>query len=129
MRGGGRERRTLRTLKAAAALILIVSVCALIGARLKPAHNRESLLITAAPAASRAAARLAPVLRATGNVNVNQADADGLVAVNGIGPALAELIIAEREANGRFRYPEDLLTIRGIGRATLIKLLPQITLE
>ena len=54
---------------------------------------------------------------------------DELTQLPGVGPALAERIIEEREKNGAFRLPEDLLAVRGIGAATLQRLLPYISLQ
>lgn len=71
----------------------------------------------------------ASLLSDGGRVNVNEADKEALCALNGVGPALAERIIRERETNGRFSYPEDLLTVSGIGRKTLEKLLDQMELD
>lgn len=52
-------------------------------------------------------------------IDVNHADTDALDTLPGIGPALAQAIIDERIARGRFFYPEDLLQVRGIGPARL----------
>ncbi len=49
------------------------------------------------------------------NVPVNRADAELLTIVPGIGPALAERIVAERERSGFFHAAEDLIRVRGIG--------------
>ena len=48
-------------------------------------------------------------------IPVNLADADLLTTVPGIGPALADRIIEERNRSGFFRYPADLVKVRGIG--------------
>ncbi len=48
-------------------------------------------------------------------LNVNTANAEALQALPGIGPALAERIVADREAHGLFRTPEDLQRVPGIG--------------
>lgn len=65
----------------------------------------------------------------SGNVSVNTAGVDELTTLPGVGPALAEYIIEERQRNGRFYYPEDLLCVRGIGEKTLEKLLPYLNLD
>lgn len=55
-----------------------------------------------------------------GPVNINTADAATLAAeLSGIGPALAEAIVADREQNGMFNAPEDLARVRGIGERVL----------
>ena len=38
-----------------------------------------------------------------------------LCKIQGIGEVLAERIITEREENGFFIYPEDILSVNGIG--------------
>lgn len=48
-------------------------------------------------------------------VNINKATASELETINGIGPSLAEKIIAYRNENGRFASVEDLKNISGIG--------------
>ncbi len=53
-------------------------------------------------------------------VNINTADAKQLAdALNGVGPAKAEAIIAWREANGPFQSVEQLAEVRGIGLRTI----------
>ncbi len=49
-------------------------------------------------------------------VNINTADAAALDRVlTGVGPALAEAIVADRQANGTFATPEALMRVKGIG--------------
>ena len=51
-----------------------------------------------------------------GPVNINTADAAKLAdELQGIGPALAEAIVADRQANGTFPTPEALARVKGIG--------------
>ncbi len=47
--------------------------------------------------------------------DVNQASADELATLPGIGPKLAGQIVAFREKHGPYRRVEDLLALRGIG--------------
>lgn len=54
----------------------------------------------------------------TGPININTADAAELELLPGIGPALAERIIAYRETMGPFAMPEDIQNVAGIGPAT-----------
>lgn len=62
-----------------------------------------------------------------GPVDVNTADAEALQTLPGIGPALAERIIAYRTEHGPFRRVEDLLEVKGIGEATLEKFRQEVT--
>ena len=50
---------------------------------------------------------------------LNQAGAEELTVLPGIGATTAEAIITEREANGPFCYPEDLISVKGIGKKKL----------
>ncbi|HXS80424.1 MAG TPA: helix-hairpin-helix domain-containing protein [Gammaproteobacteria bacterium] len=53
---------------------------------------------------------------AAGPVNINTADAAKLASeLQGVGPALAEAIVADRKANGNFATPEELMRVKGIG--------------
>jgi competence protein ComEA len=54
-----------------------------------------------------------------GRVRVNQADAAGLDDLPGVGPVLAERIVAYRDENGPFGSAEDLLDVPGIGESKL----------
>jgi len=54
----------------------------------------------------------------------NRASASELTSLPGIGPALAGRIVLDRERNGPFRAPEDLLRVKGIGPATMERILP-----
>lgn len=54
-----------------------------------------------------------------GTVDVNTADAQTLIQLYGIGPALAQAIVDDRTANGPFDFPQDLLMVKGIGNQTL----------
>ena len=51
----------------------------------------------------------------SGSVSINEAEAEELTELYGIGETLAALIIDEREKNGRYWYPEDLTAVKGIG--------------
>ena len=62
-------------------------------------------------------------------VNINTATVEQLQALPGIGRTRAETIIADRDANGPFRIPEDLMRVAGIGEGTLNEILEYITVE
>jgi competence protein ComEA len=59
---------------------------------------------------------------ASEKVNINTADAATIerVLVN-VGMAKAEAIVAHRKANGAFKSPEQLATVKGIGLKTVEK--------
>ena len=51
-----------------------------------------------------------------GPVNINTADAAKLASeLTGVGPALAEAIVADRKTNGNFATAEALTRVKGIG--------------
>lgn len=59
-------------------------------------------------------------------VNINEATMPELIALPGIGPAMAGRILAYRKEHGRFRSVDELDRVRGIGPATLQRLRPFI---
>ncbi|MEM8599793.1 MAG: helix-hairpin-helix domain-containing protein [Bacteroidota bacterium] len=77
---------------------------------------------TPRPRSTRAAA--GPV-----RMNVNTASARLLDRLPGIGPALAERIIAYRAEHGDFRRAEDLVNVRGIGPKTFDRMAPYVFVE
>ena len=64
-----------------------------------------------------------------GVVNLNTATQGDLERLPGVGPAKASAILALRERRGRFRRIEEVMLVRGIGRATFRRLRPMLTLE
>ena len=52
-------------------------------------------------------------------INLNQADAETLEYIPGIGPSKSQTIIEARELMGGFKQYEDMLEIPGIGQKTL----------
>jgi len=62
-------------------------------------------------------------------VSLNTASLDDLERLPGIGPKRANAILDLRTKLGRFRQIEDLMRVKGIGRATLKKLRPIVRLE
>ena len=68
------------------------------------------------------------VLTLGGKIDLNRAQASDLVALDGIGPTLAERIVDWRRTEGAFSSVEDLLAVRGIGERTLERLRPQLFL-
>lgn len=62
-----------------------------------------------------------------GLVDVNTAGLDELMTLPGIGEARAQAILDDREANGPYRYPENLIRVKGIGEGILSQILDQTT--
>lgn len=62
-------------------------------------------------------------------VDLNTADATTLITLPGIGPALAERILAYRETRGPFLAPEELLAVPGIGAKVYAGLAERLTLS
>lgn len=62
-------------------------------------------------------------------IHLNTATAAHLDALPGVGPAIADRILAERRRVGRFTSVDDLLNVRGIGPKTLEKLRAMVTVR
>lgn len=62
-------------------------------------------------------------------LHINTASAEELCALNGVGPKLAEKIIAHREAVGPFKTPADLRKVQGIGAKKLEAILPNVIFD
>jgi competence ComEA-like helix-hairpin-helix protein len=65
----------------------------------------------------------------THRVDLNRATRAELMQVPGVGPQLADRIVAERAGRGRFAGVDDLAGVHGIGAATLNKIRPWVTVE
>jgi len=63
---------------------------------------------------------------AAARVDINRADAAALASVPGIGPGLAERIVAFRAANGPFASADELLDVSGITDRRLDAMLPYV---
>ena len=63
--------------------------------------------------------RMPTVQESRGTISVNDGDEEDLCRLKGVGETLAALIILERETNGPFYYPEDLISVKGIGMKKL----------
>ena len=62
------------------------------------------------------------------SVNVNTATVAQFEALPGIGPSMAQRIVAYRDKNGPFKKLEDLMNIQGIGEKSFLKLRPLLTM-
>lgn len=64
-----------------------------------------------------------------GPIDLNRATAEDLDRLPGIGPAVAQRIVARRDSIGRFRNVEDLDSVKGIGPALLEKIRPLVVIR
>lgn len=64
-----------------------------------------------------------------GKVNINTADVQELMTLNGIGEARAQAIIAYREEQGSFSSPEQIMEVSGIGEGIYSRIEDQIAVE
>ena len=62
------------------------------------------------------AVKTSETLASLQQVNINEADADTLATLKGIGKGRALKIIEYREQNGPFQKPEDIMKVKGIGQ-------------
>jgi len=86
-------------------------------------------LATTADSALESLARRRKPLAPGEKIDPNTASAEDLNRLPGIGPALADRIVEERETNGPFESAADLERVRGIGPATRMKFEPFIRIE
>lgn len=61
-----------------------------------------------------------------GAVDVNTADFDELLTLTGINRSQIEALLQDREGNGTYDFPEDLIYVKGIGEKTLEKIYDQL---
>ncbi len=110
------KRQTIWGILAACLLILGMIVTSWPAARKAPVQFESKALtmpiVTPLP------------LQTSGTIGINTADAEDLQALPGVGETMAQNILDERAAHGSFYYPEDLLTVRGIGEKKLSGLIP-----
>ena len=67
--------------------------------------------------------------KANYRIAVNDADADTLRLLPGVGIKLAERIAARRQQHGPFKHPRQLLDVPGVGPATYRRLAPLIRID
>ena len=105
--------RTTASGRSIAAAVLLALAClslmtAVIPREYRPAgvsFSPDSSPVTADPV----------VVPQTGGIDLNTADAETLEMLPGVGVKLAQAILDERENNGTFSYPEDVMAVSGIG--------------
>jgi competence protein ComEA len=94
-------------------LMVLLVVTSLVGLVPAPAHAAET------PAAN----------QTVETVHLNQATAEQLQALPGVGPALSERIVQYRTEHGPFRTVEQLADVKGVGQAKLAKFKNQLTVD
>jgi len=62
-------------------------------------------------------------------VNLNRASVDELQTLPGVGPVLAQRMVAWRKAHGRYRTVEELQEVKGIGKKRMEQLRPLVTVK
>ena len=119
----GRLRRLLRSPGTAAALLVLAFGLGFFlgGWRM----SRKTSAIYALTAAEPKPASVPEAER----IDINTADAALLQSLPGIGPALAERIIAYREENGPFAFAYEITDVSGIGSATYEAIRERITVK
>ena len=93
-------------------------------------YNRQPVQIQPLPAVTTAS--LPPLTRSTeptelSVININNATVADFQLLPGIGPLLAERIVAYREENGPFEIPGELMNVEGIGEKKLEEIWDYIT--
>ena len=111
------------------ALILLLALAAavLCAVHMRVPYNTVSRRMTATEAAPRADDTM-PYTLPDGDIDPNTAGLEKLDELPGVGPATAQAIVDEREQNGPFYYPEDLINVKGIGEKTMLKMLERLKL-
>lgn len=62
-------------------------------------------------------------------INLNQATAEQLQALPGVGPALSERIVRYRTEHGPFSTVDQLTDVKGVGQAKLAKFKDQLSVD
>lgn len=123
-----------RALRRAAGLLLVISLLRWGWAERGPGPIEEDdtvlpeLLAASREAVQEEARRDAP-LEEGESIDPNRADEIELDRLPGVGPSTARAIVEARAAGAVFRSPEDLLSVRGIGTATLDRVRSALSLS
>lgn len=110
-------------------LIVFLTLTLLLGAGIlvylksrPPAHIRVERFSADKPSAGSSAAP-------SSRVNINEASAEELAELKGIGKSLAERIVVYRSSEGHFILKEDIKRVKGIGPALYEKIKDDIAVE
>lgn len=98
--------------------LTVLGALALVGLGLLAWQRRQpSLMVTGMPITIQTAS-WDSILQRARQIDVNTATVAELERLPQVGPTLAQRIVEERAARGRFRSVEDLRRVRGIGPKT-----------
>ena len=61
-------------------------------------------------------------------VDINDANAETLTSLPGIGPSIAQRIVEYRKEHGPFKSVDELVNVRGVGEKLLGRLRDHITI-
>lgn len=87
---------------------------------------RQGEAVATEQTSSGAASRPDASPSSSGVININTATTEELDSLPGVGPSTAAAIVEDRERNGPFASPEDLMRVSGIGEGKFSKLKDQI---
>jgi competence protein ComEA len=75
------------------------------------------------------AAETPAAIAAIETIHLNQATAEELQTLPGVGPALSERIVLFRTEHGPFRNVDQLTDVKGVGQVKLAKFKEQLTVD
>ena len=107
---------------AVGALTLLIAA----GGALLMLHWQDDEALMFVRASVKPAASAVPYAWPSGTVNVNTADFDTLQTLSGINRSQIQALLDDREMRGPFDFPEDLISVKGIGEKTLQKIYEQL---
>jgi competence ComEA-like helix-hairpin-helix protein len=118
-----RKEKMKRLLKLAVAALVAYVIFRLLVEFFRPMRLKLEEDITSVPLHPEP-----PAVTGSDKLNINMADVNGFSTLPGIGPKLAERIVARREEIGSFAELDDLTQVQGIGSVLLERLRAQLTL-
>lgn len=112
------------------ALLLVLLSTASMSSIAIGAPKTEAAQSAAATAVKPSGETVKPIGAAAKAVNINAADADTLQReLKGIGKVKAEAIVSYREQNGPFTSVDQLLEVKGVGKALMERNRSMLSLE